>query len=139
MLEGLDQGALQAILFHLAYWHVALEFLSRGAHQGWPQCDVGIVLWSLSIAAKDWESRERLTRMCTIPIDSILDTPWDMATYAMDSTILRPLWWFGLLDHRQDDTAENRFDNEHFYRKTPLFDHFLSFDITLETPAGPRH
>ena len=139
MLEGPDQGALQAILFHLAYWHVALEFLSRGAHHGWPQRDVGIVLWSLSIAAKDWESRERLTRMCTIPIDSMLDTPWDTATYAMDATILRPLWWFGLLEHRQDDIAENRFDKEHFYRKTSLFDRFLSFDITLETPVGPRH
>jgi hypothetical protein len=139
MLEGPDQGALQAILFHLAYWHVALEFLSRGAHHGWPQRDVGIVLWSLSIAAKDWESRERLTRMCTIPIDSVLDTPWDTATYAMDATILRPLWWFGLLDHRQDDIAKNRFDKEHFYRKTPLFDRFLSFDVTMDTPAGPRH
>jgi len=139
MLEGPRQGALQAILFRLAFWHVALEFLSRGANHGWPQRDVCIVLWSLSIAAKDWESREGLTRMCTIPIDSILDTPWDMATYAMDATILRPLWWFGLLEHRQDGIAENRFDKEHFYRKTPLFDRFLSFDVTLETPAGPRH
>jgi len=139
MLEGPDQGALQAILFHIAFWRVALEFLSRGAHHGWPQRDVGIVLWSLSIAAKDWESRERLTRMCTIPIDSILDTPWDTATYAMDATILRPLWWFGLLEHRQNDIAESRFDKKNFYRKTPLFDRFLSFDVTLETPAGPRH
>ena len=139
MLEGPDQGALQANLFYNAFWRVALEFLSRGAHHGWPQRDVGIVLWSLSIAAKDWESRERLTRMCTIPIDSILDTPWDTATYAMDATILRPLWWFGLLEHRQDDIAQSRFDKEHFYRKTPLFDRFLSLDVTLETPTGPRH
>jgi hypothetical protein len=57
----------------------------------------------------------------------------------MDGTILRPLWWFGLLEHRQDDIAENRFDKDDFYRKTPLFDRFLSFDITLETSAGARH
>lgn len=139
MLEGPDQGALQAILFHLAYWHVDLEFLSRSAHHGWPQRDIGIVLWSLSIAAKDWESRERLARMCTIPIDSILDTPWDTTTYAMDATILRPLWWFGLLEHRQDDIAENRFDKEHFYRKTPLFDRFLSLDVKLESSGGAHH
>lgn len=139
MLEGPDQGALQAVLFHIAFWHVDLEFLSRGAHRGWPQHDVGIVLWSLSIAAKDWQSREHLTRMCTIPIESILDTTWDTATHAMDATILRPLWWFGLLEHRQDDTSESRFDKKHFYRKTPLFDRFLSFNVTLDTPAGPRH
>jgi hypothetical protein len=61
------------------------------------------------------------------------------ATDAMDAMILRPLWWFGLLEHRQDEIAENRFDKKHFYRKTPLFDRFLSFDVTLETLAGPRH
>jgi hypothetical protein len=139
MLQAPDQGALQANLFYNAFWRGALEFLSRGTHHGWPQRDIGIILWSLTIATKDWESRERLTRMCTIPIDSILDTPWDTATYAMDATILRPLWWFGLLEHRRDDIAESHFDKKHLYRKTPLFNRFLSFDVTLETPAGPRH
>ena len=139
MLEDPNQRALQAILFHVALWHVALEYLSRAVHHGWPQCDVGIVLWSLSIAAKDWQSPERLTRMCAIPVDSVLDAPWDTASHAMEATILRPLWWFGLLEHRQDDIAESRFEKRYFYRKTALFDRLIWFDVRLETPDGPRH
>jgi hypothetical protein len=56
----------------------------------------------------------------------------------MEATILRPLRWFGLLDYRQDDIPERRFEKRHFYRKTPLFDRFVSFDVKLEA-AGPRH
>ena len=55
----------------------------------------------------------------------------------MEATVLRPLRWFGLLDYRQDDIPERRFDKRHFYRKTPLFDRFVSFDVKLEA-AGPR-
>ena len=39
-----------------------LGYLSRSLHHGWPQHDVGIVLWSLSVAANDWQPRERLPR-----------------------------------------------------------------------------
>jgi hypothetical protein len=67
MLEERNLGALQAVLFHIAFWHLDLGYLSRGLHHGWPQRDAGIVLWSLSIAANDWQPRERLTRLCTIP------------------------------------------------------------------------
>jgi hypothetical protein len=139
MLEALHQGALQAILFHIALWHLDLGYLGRGLHHGWPQCDAGIALWSLSIAANDWQPPERLTRMCTIPINGVLNTPWDTASHAMEATILRPLHWFGLLDHRQNDIPDRHLENRHLYRKTPLFDRFLSFDVTLETADGSRH
>ena len=139
MLEEPHQRALQAVLFHIALWHLDLGYLGRGLHHGWPQRDMGIVLWSLSVAANDWQPRERLTRMCTVPIDAVLDTPWDSATHAMGATILRPLQWFGLLDHREDDIPESRVEKRHFYRKTELFDRFLTFDVKLETAAGPRH
>jgi hypothetical protein len=107
-------------------------------HYGWPQHDIGIVLWSLSIAANDWQPVERLTRMCTIPIIGVLESSWDTGSHAMEATVLRPLRWFGLLDYRQDDIPERRFEKRHFYRKTPLFDRFVSFDIKLEA-TGPRH
>jgi hypothetical protein len=41
--------------------------------------------------------------------------------------ILRPLLWFGLLEHRSEKS--NRFDEHHFYRKAGLFDRMLTFDI----------
>ena len=139
MLEELHQRALQAILFHIALWHLDLEYLGRGLHHGWPQRDIGIVLWSLSIAANDWQPRERLTRLCTVPINGVLESTWDTASYATEARILRPLWWFGLLEHRQDDIAEGHIETKHLYRKTTLFDRFLSFAVKLEAAASPRH
>jgi hypothetical protein len=139
MLEQPHVRALQAILFHTAMWHLDLGYLGRGLHHGWPQRDVGIVLWSLSIAASDWESRERLTRLCTIPVKDVLDNTWDTASYEMEARILRPLQWFGLVEHRQNDIAGCRHEQRHVYRKTPLFDRFLSFDVRLEGEGGLRH
>jgi hypothetical protein len=104
MLEERNLGALQAVLFHIAFWHLDLGYLSRGLHHGWPQRDAGIVLWSLSIAANDWQPRERLTRLCTIPINGVLETTWDTASFAMEAQILRPLLWFGLLEYRDEKT-----------------------------------
>lgn len=139
MLEEPNQRALQAVLFHIAMWHLDLGYLGRGLHDGWPQRDVGIVLWSLSIAANDWQPCERLTRMCTIPINGVLNSEWDTAAHAMEARILRPLQWFGLVEHRQDDIAESGHLKQHFYRKAVLFDQFLSFEVKLETAAGPHH
>ena len=138
LLKEPHQKALQAVLFHLALWRLDLGYLGRGLHHGWPQHDIGIVLWSLSIAANDWQPPERLTRMCTIPINGVLESTWDTGSHAMEATVLRPLRWFGLLDYRQDDIPERRFEKRHFYRKTSLFDRFLSFHVKLEA-AGPRH
>lgn len=138
LLKEANQAALQAVLFHLALWRLELGYFGRGLLYGWPQHDIGIVLWSLSIAANDWQPVERLTRMCTIPIIGVLESSWDAGSHAMEATVLRPLRWFGLLDYRQDDIPERRFEKRHFYRKTPLFDHFVSFDVKLEA-TGPRH
>ena len=131
--------ALQALLFHISMWHLDMGYFGRGLHQGWPQRDAGIVLWSLSVAANDWQPRERLSRLCTIPINGVLDQTWDTASYAMEAQILRPLLWFGLLEYRDDEIDPGRSERRHFYRKTVLFDRFLSFDITLEKAGGPPH
>jgi hypothetical protein len=139
MLEEQNQGALQAALFDLALWRLDLGYLGRGLHHGWLQRDIGIVLWSLSIAANDWQPPERLTRMCTIPINGVLESSWDTGSHAMEATVLRPLWWFGLLEHRQDNIPERRFEKKRFYRKSPLFKRFLSFDVKLETAPDQRH
>ena len=139
MLEERNLGALQAVLFHIAFWHLDLGYLSRGLHHGWPQRDAGIVLWSLSIAANDWQPRERLTRLCTIPINGVLETTWDTASFAMEAQILRPLLWFGLLEYRDEKTNSNRFETRHLYRKSALFDRFLSFDVRLDEAGTLQH
>jgi hypothetical protein len=139
ILEDPDRQALQALLFHTVMWGIDLNYLGRGLHEGWPQGDIGILLWSLSASANDWQSSDRLTRMCTIPIDGVLETQWDSGTRMMEARVLRPLWWFGLLEYRREEITGCRFEASHYYRKTPLFDRFLSFDIKLETTAGLRH
>ena len=72
--KELKRGALLAILFHVAGWHCNLGCFGRGLHGAWPQRDIGVILWSLSVAAWDWESRETLTRLCAIPINGVLET-----------------------------------------------------------------
>jgi hypothetical protein len=93
----------------------------------------------LSIASNDWQPRERLSRLCTIPINGVLDQTWDTASHAMEARILRPLQWFGLLEHMEDGTESRRSERRHLYRKTALFDRFLSFDVRLEHTGGLRH
>jgi hypothetical protein len=97
------------------------------------------VLWSLSVSANDWQTSEKLTRLCTIPEPAILSGTWDRTPYAMEARILRPLLWFGLLEHRSEKIAESRFDEYHFYRKAAWFDRMLTFDVAMNSTAGARH
>lgn len=126
-----DIKILQAVLFHVAFWGPILRSLGMGIPEGWPQRDIGIVLWSLSIAANDWESRERLARLCTVPVIGVLEHKWDIGSYALEARILQPLLWFGLLEYRQGAESTHA-GTRHFYRKTPLFDRFLRFHVRSE-------
>jgi hypothetical protein len=137
--EASNTRALQAVLFHVAFWHFNLGVLGRGVHNGWPQRDAGIILWSLSVSANDWQPPARLSRLCTIPINGVLDQEWDTASYAMQAQILQPLQWFGLLEHREEETDPAILAKQHFYRKTAMFDRFVSFDVHLEGAGSLRH
>lgn len=133
------QRAIQAILFHVTFWHADLGYLGRGVHGSWPQRDIGVLLWSLSVAAADWQTPEKLTRLCAIPMSEVLRAIWDSGSLMMEARALRPLLWFGLLEHRTDKVPGAHFAELHFYRKTPLFGRFLSFDVQTEQPKTPRH
>ncbi len=139
MLEPPNMRVLQAVLFHIAFWFLDIGDLGRDLHHGWPQRDVGIVLWSVSVAANNWEPRERLTRLCTIPINGVVESAWDTGSYAMEARILRPLLWFGLLEHSAEEIAEAGIIKRHLYRKTALFDRFISFEARIETSGTRRH
>ena len=129
-------GALLPILFHVACWHCNLGYFDGGLHEGWPQRDMGVILWSLSVAARDWESRERLTRLCAIPINGVLDARWDSGSMAMEARILRPLLWFGLLEHRHEAPPGDRYGGRHFFRKSGLLDRFVQFDVETERASS---
>ena len=139
LLDPANAGALQAVLFHTTFWHLSLNYLARGLHDAWPQFDVGVVLWCLSVAANDWQTRERLTRLCTVPIIGVLEATWDSGSTAMEARILRPLVWFGLLETQLADPGAPRWQSAHLYRKTALFDRFLTFSIMVEETGAARH
>jgi hypothetical protein len=140
MLQAGKSGDLLAILFHIAFWRIDLEYFGRGLLGSWPQDDVGIVLWSLSAAATGWQSSEKLARLCAIPEPAMLsEASWDRASYAIESRILRPILWFGLLEHRSVPITDSVLSSQHFYRKTPLFDRLLTFRIVTDLHEVARH
>jgi hypothetical protein len=136
MLAPERHGALQALLFHIAFWHLNLGYFDRNPIDSWPQRDVGIALWSLSASANDWLDPDKLTRLCTVPVIGVLEAVWDIGAFAMASRILRPLTWFGLLESRWEGRAG--LGESRLYRKTPLFDRFVKFNVQIEGPAT-RH
>jgi hypothetical protein len=139
MLSDRKQAALLAILFHLAFWHTDLGYFARGLLGSWPQADAGVVLWSLSVCANEWQSTEKLTRLCSIPEPAMFSKFWDRTPYAMEAKILRPLLWFGLLEHRSEEIPGSRFGRHHFYRKAELFQRLLAFDVHVHLSEGARH
>jgi hypothetical protein len=57
----------------------------------------------------------------------------------MEANILRPLLWFGLLELKQEEIEGDKINRLNLYRKTPLFDRFCSFDVTLDGADSHRH
>jgi hypothetical protein len=138
MLVPERYGALQALLFHIALWHLNIGYFDRNPIETWPQTHTGIVLWSLSAAANDWLARETLTRLCTIPVVGVVTSDLDLGSYAMDARILKPLLWFGLLECRTERSGASRLEDRRLYRKMALFDRFLRFNVQTEEPTT-RH
>jgi hypothetical protein len=133
------QRSLLAILFHIMFWRMDLEYFGRGLLGSWPQADMGIVLWSLSVSADDWQTSDKLTRLCTIPEPATLTGTWDRSAFAMEAKILRPLLWFGLLEYRSEKIPNTQFGTRNYYRKTALFERLLKFDVKMDFSEGPRH
>ena len=62
-----DQGVeLFRLLFALVFGRIALGSLDRVSIERWPQDHVGLVLWCLSVAARDWIGVGDLLPVCTV-------------------------------------------------------------------------
>ena len=138
LLAAERHGPLQAVLFHVAFWHLNLAYFDRYALNSWPLTQVGVILWSLSASAHDWLPRETLTRLCTSPIIDVLEWEWDLGSSAMEARILRPLLWFGLLESRTEPRSAAELVERRLYRKAPLFDRFVKFNVQVEG-SDTRH
>ena len=138
MLEPGARGALQALLFRQAFWHMDLSNYVPGRPRGlpgwWPQGDIGIVLWSLSEVGDEWRNTHTLTTLCAVPDDDIAPARWPAAATMFARHVLDPLRWFGLVEC---DFTE--LPSESLWRKTALFDRFLSFDVRLVDRGAAAH
>jgi hypothetical protein len=132
MLAAEQLGPLQALLFHVALWHMNLAYFDGYPLDSWPQSEVGVILWSLSASAHDWLPRETLTRLCATPVIGVLESQWDFGSSAMEARILRPLVWFGLLESRTEPRSAIELVDPRLYRKAPLFDRFVKLDVQIE-------
>ena len=139
MLETGCRGALQALLFRQAFWHTDLSEHIKGGPRRlpgwWPQGNIGVVLWSLSAVAEEWQGTDSLTALCTVPDDRIPHAPWNPAATMFAWRVLRPLWWFGLIERSE---TEHPLEPPR-WRKTALFDRFLSFDVGLADGPTAGH
>lgn len=132
-------GDLAARLFEIVFWRINLGRWDGCPMPSWPQGDIGIIVWALSHVASDWETPNRLARLTTVPVIGVLEAERDFSGLALELRILRMLALFGLLDAAPAPPSPGRFLAKHRYRKTPLFDRLLSFDVTLEPIEGARH
>jgi len=138
ILAAEQHGPLQALLFHVAFWRMNLAYFDGYPLDSWPLTQVGVILWSLSSSGHHWLPRETLTRLCASPVIGVLESQWDFGSSAMQARILRPLVWFGLLESRTEPRSSTEVVDRRLYRKTPLLDRFVRFNIQIEGP-GIRH
>jgi hypothetical protein len=137
MLAPDQRPTLLALLLRNALWKVNLAYFDQAGLGQWPQPMIGLVLWGLSVAAADWLPRDKLTRLCAIPVDGVLDVYPMVPDHAFELRALRPLEWFGLVERQQAPTEDPAPPAR--YRKSALFDRLLRFHVPVETAAGPRH
>ena len=138
MREPGRRGALQALLFRHLFWQVQLsefvETFPRGLPGRWPQDDIGVILWGLSNVAGEWQSVDTLRALTAVRDDAVAKMHWNAEGSMFVGRVLGPLRWFGLLEYRgPPETAEVG------WRKTALFDRFLSFDVRLARDRGAPH
>jgi hypothetical protein len=68
----------------------------------------------------------------------VLESQWDLGSSAMEARILRPLLWFGLLESRTQGRSSTEVFDRRLYRKAPLFDCFVKFNVQVEG-SDTRH
>ena len=140
MLMAGRRGALQALLFRHAFWHLDLSRyvggLPRKVPDGWPQAShMGQVLWCLSAVGDEWHSVDTLTALCAARDESMPSAHWRWAGWMFAGRILGLLRWFHLFEWR---LPEEMFDAR-CWRKTALFDRFLTFDVRLADGPADGH
>ena len=138
-----DRAAdLFRMLFAFVFWRINLGYLDRMPVKRWPQDHIGLVLWCLSIVARDWSSADALMATCSVRDAAAIenDERPDNLTFVFEARILRPLTWFGLIETRRiGEPGSFAWRHHREFRKSALFDHALAFDVEIKKSIGFAH
>lgn len=124
-------GRLYRLLFLTLFRNFSLDYISGYRETPLVQDTLAVILWRLQMVARDWIAADRLPR--EVFLTSVLEqasaaaTLPDMETTILRHEVLEPLVWFGLLESDQTEDEWYRLRAQPKFRKTPLFDRFLSF------------
>ncbi len=125
-------GELNAVLFDATWHRYNIAYLDGMPATDGFQPQLGLTLFMIGKVAHIPRSAKQLLTAGTLPIDP----PESEYPYYPEATfrarVLRYLEWFGLLE-AMPVAANDELIERYLYRKTPLFDRFLSFDVEAET------
>jgi hypothetical protein len=121
-------GELNAVLFDATFNRYNLAYLDRRPIKESFQPQIGLTLFLMSKVAETPRSPEELLAITTLPIDPPQSDYPFRPEAIFRVRVLRYLEWFGLLE-KVRLAANDQVGQQHLYRKTSLFDRFLSFDV----------
>lgn len=128
-------GELNAVLFNATCNRYNLAYLDFQPVTESFQPQIGLTLFLMSKIAERPRSPDELLAGATLPIDRPRsDFPYFNPGAVFRARVLRYLEWFGLLEAVPRAANDQPYQQE-LYRKTPLFDRFLSFDVEAPVPS----
>ncbi len=95
------KGALFAELFRIAFWRLSLNLFGKAECGSWPQQQIGMALLALSTTGDRFQGTRALMVLSVLPDDAVSKNPEWVATTLFGWRVLRPLWWFGLVECRE--------------------------------------
>jgi len=124
-------GPLFHRLFTACFRRFNLGFLGGMPETPGVQYTIAVIFWRLSLKANDWIAAGKLPEEVFLPTVSAEIqhlNRWEGAeASALLVRVLEPLTWFGLLETDTPKDDHPRPSEDRKFRKTPLFDQFLSF------------
>lgn len=129
-------GALYALLFRTHFRKFNLAYLDFGPELRLIQDTITFSLFMVAKHAEEWKTAEELASLVLFPgiAEQVPQSEYvDRTALATQARILEPLETLGLLESREAP-SEREFAKNYEFRKTDLFDAFLTF--SPQPPSG---
>jgi len=139
LLAETRSGELYRRLFVTMFSHLNYEYVTEHAAGPLIQESIGYILWQARSILTEWVNVEELPGPLLLrPVaNAIRVNPYyDEASWTIYSGVIEPLEWFGLVECQPDGKDPDVGIGQ--YRKTPLFDRFIGFDLASLLPGNAR-